>query len=1434
MTINASTSTSAVKQAPQVELLPPSITMRVGKRRLTLSWRPRKRLPVLLSGLLLRSWRNLLAPALRVSVTAAAVCGAWQTQALAAAPAPGTLPAGWSVVNGNVTFTQNGNTLNISQLSPQAIANFASFSIGSNAVVDISQPSSAAAFLAKVTGGDISQIYGKLTAPGTVALYNPNGILIGPGGMVDVGRFIATTLAINDNDFLAGKLTFAKQGGAGTVENQGTIKSATGGSVYLIGSSVTNGGIITSPQGEVILAAGETVTLADTATPGVTVNVTGAAGSVTNLGSITAEAGRIGVAAGLITNSGIINASSVVREGGRIFLRASSNLTTTASSNISADGIVGGNVTLYSSGSAFIDGDVSATGAPGKGGFVETSGLTRLDVVKVPTVGSGGTWLIDPYDLEVVAGSTFISSDASGGSCGTAYAVTSEGNSAKIGATLISNQLNQSVNVNLNTTGIGGSQGGNITVSSAITKGSGGEATLALNADGNISINADITSTSGPLHLNLSTGYRDDSGSGAVRVSSVNSGARVMLNGGNIRVSDGSEGYGNGALQIVNGSVSLDNCGTLSAGALTIGSAGKLNLGDNAQVNVSSVDNSGTVNVTGYTTVNVTGSATNNGTINISAAGSIITDSGFTNAAGGKVLLTGEGTTFNTSGNGQWVNNGTINVTGVGQTLSMRNKGGLINNGNLTVSNATVSVGGEVPGMLSNDGTVTLNNGTVSFYSVVNNGTISGSGTVGGTSSVQNNGTLAPGGDGGVGSMRINGNFSQTATGIIKLDLASAESFDRITFGGAVVTLGGTLQTTLLGNYRPVEDSFIPFSFDHGTTVIGSTYFRNVTGTVLTIDGAKQMMKATYSESGVRLSLQGSETFYATGTNSDWGSKQTWKDADGMEVSTYVPSQIDTVVINSSVSVQHSDGNDTIDKLVINGGGTLNLTGGNLTVSSSTTTANNSTLNVSSSNGASALTLSGENQLAGNMSITGSEGRAPTVTLNGSSNISGNVSILAGTLALNGNTTGSGNLTIGSIANNLNDFNGFNGEMEVSPATPNVSIANALSNLHVNLQTGNLTLTGGVRFDSLSVSNGSVTGASGSRLNVAESFTQTGGNMTLADAALSQASGALTVGNITANNLVLESQGSNIAQASGTSLHVKKQLIASSVSGTTLTNSGNQIAGFAANNSGTGNISLTNTLNTTDASVVSLNGINNNNGNIVIDNTGGMATTAIGSGADFLGSLPTNANGTTVSTSSKLSVLGINGTGQVKTTNGTVSLVTHSPLTIGSGGVSASGTITLQAGSTTGSNSVLTLNGTLVSLGGNITLSAGDSMTINANISTSPPGVALLSVVSGQVIGYAQGVTITDANGVKTPVPATNSSGTSQAVLAASQQQSQQTQSLQSTIDSAQVSAGTQSSTNGLVQTSSGDGHSTGGTSGSFGDEGDGKKAVTKKLNMCT
>ena len=44
---------------------------------------------------------------------------------------------------------------------------------------------------------------------------------------------------------------------------------ATQASISLVGSNVANNGIINSPQGDVILAAGQSVKIFDTSTPGV-------------------------------------------------------------------------------------------------------------------------------------------------------------------------------------------------------------------------------------------------------------------------------------------------------------------------------------------------------------------------------------------------------------------------------------------------------------------------------------------------------------------------------------------------------------------------------------------------------------------------------------------------------------------------------------------------------------------------------------------------------------------------------------------------------------------------------------------------------------------------------------------------------------------------------------------------------------------------------------------------------------------------------------------------------------------------------------------------------------------------------------------------------------------------------------------------------------
>ena len=131
---------------------------------------------------------------------------------------------------------------------------------------------------------------------------------------------------------------------------------------------MTNNGIINAPNGEVILAAGQTVQLLDTGTPGVSVAITGAQGNATNLGQIISEAGQIGIAGVLVNNSGTLNASSVVKQGGRIFLQASQDAYVDGAGRIVATGTKGGSIEVLGNRVAVTDNaSLDASGQNGGG-----------------------------------------------------------------------------------------------------------------------------------------------------------------------------------------------------------------------------------------------------------------------------------------------------------------------------------------------------------------------------------------------------------------------------------------------------------------------------------------------------------------------------------------------------------------------------------------------------------------------------------------------------------------------------------------------------------------------------------------------------------------------------------------------------------------------------------------------------------------------------------------------------------------------------------------------------------------------------------------------------------------------------------------------------------------------------------------------------------
>src|SRR5712692_334143 len=263
-----------------------------------------------------------------LAVSAALMPWVWM-QPAAADPAANQLPTGGQVTAGTANISSAGSKMQIDQATDKAILNWQTFSIGSSAWVNFSQPSASSIALNRVLGNNPSEIFGRLTANGQVFLSNPSGVLFAPSASVDVGALFATSLSINDQDFLAGRYNFYNSGNAGSVVNQGTIIT-TNGYAALAGPQVRNDGIIIAQAGTVSLAAGDRVTLDMVGDGLISVSVDQAAlnAFAINAGTIQADGGRVLLTARsanalldtVINNTGVIRANSLVERNGEIIL----------------------------------------------------------------------------------------------------------------------------------------------------------------------------------------------------------------------------------------------------------------------------------------------------------------------------------------------------------------------------------------------------------------------------------------------------------------------------------------------------------------------------------------------------------------------------------------------------------------------------------------------------------------------------------------------------------------------------------------------------------------------------------------------------------------------------------------------------------------------------------------------------------------------------------------------------------------------------------------------------------------------------------------------------------------------------------------------------------------------------------------------------------
>lgn len=522
-------------------------------------------------------------------------------------------PFGPQVITGQASFMSQGNTLIVTN-SPKTIIDWQGFSIAADELTRFNQQNSSSAVLNRVVGGASSAILGALQSNGQIYLINPSGILIGPGARIDVAGLIASTLDLSNQDFLAGRYQFNAASQAGKLDNQGSITTPAGGHIYLIAPNLENSGILTSPKGDILLAAGHRVYLVDSADPSLQVVVSAPDHQALNLGQIIAASGRVGIYGALVGHRGQISAdSAVVGENGKIVFKASRDTRIDGSVSATGTGLGGeiqvlgervavldgarldasgqrgggtllvggdyqgnnpeiqnaqrtyvaphallkadaldqgdgGKVIVWSAQATRAYGSLSAQGGPrgGKGGLVETSGH-YLDVAGIKvTSGVSGTWLLDPYDIEVV--------ESTGSTVLTDFDEFSDPPTSGISQVSNTAISDSAAPVTLQASH-------DITVAAPIAMTEPGVA-LTMRANNEIRIDNSVSTAGGTITLSAGEGYAQSAGSGILSLAPSRT---VASHGGAIVISAGDIDL-QGSLQAGSGDVTLSSVNSRSIG----------------------------------------------------------------------------------------------------------------------------------------------------------------------------------------------------------------------------------------------------------------------------------------------------------------------------------------------------------------------------------------------------------------------------------------------------------------------------------------------------------------------------------------------------------------------------------------------------------------------------------------------------------------------------------------------------------------------------------------------------------------------------------------------------------------------------------------------------------------------------------------------------
>ncbi len=327
-----------------------------------------------------RSNAKTYAPAARVGVHGAAYWshGILLTLSAAASPAfSATLPvpclagscgknvAGF-VTSGTANAQQTGKTLTINNLSNSAVLNWASFDVSADGKVVFVQPNSTSVALNQIYQANPSSILGSVSANGQIYLVNPNGFVFGANSTINVGGLLASSLSISADVFSKGILSSALasnspptpsldgKGQTWVLDGQGNkvlgadgqpipvqivvepgaqMTAASGGRLMLASQNIQNGGSLSAPDGQVVLAAGQQVYLQASTDPnyrGILVEVDSGGKAWNQLtGSLSAPRGNVTMVGMAVNQDGRISATTAVSANGSVTLVAADTIVAT-------------------------------------------------------------------------------------------------------------------------------------------------------------------------------------------------------------------------------------------------------------------------------------------------------------------------------------------------------------------------------------------------------------------------------------------------------------------------------------------------------------------------------------------------------------------------------------------------------------------------------------------------------------------------------------------------------------------------------------------------------------------------------------------------------------------------------------------------------------------------------------------------------------------------------------------------------------------------------------------------------------------------------------------------------------------------------------------------------------------------------------------------